>query len=98
MTDENTAVEGEFAGEAQVQEQQAPGITLNDIVAAVQIVDVVTQRGGIKGEELLSVGTVRERFVAFLRHAKEQGQEINLPPSMYHGPAEAPAEAPAEEA
>ena len=94
MTDETTAVEGE----AQVQEPQAPGLSLNYIMAAVQIIDVVTQRGGIKGEELVSVGTVRERFVAFLRHAKEQGQEINLPPSMYNPPAEAPTEAPAEQA
>ena len=45
MTDETTAVEGE----AQVQEPQAPGLSLNDIMAAVQIIDVVTQRGGIKG-------------------------------------------------
>jgi hypothetical protein len=88
MTDENTIIEGE----AQVQEQQAPGLSLNDIMAAVQIIDVVTQRGAVRGEELVSIGTVRERFIAFLRHAKEQGQEINLPPSMYNAPAEAPAE------
>lgn len=94
MTEENTAVEGT----AEVQEQQAPGLSLNDIMAVVQIVDIVTQRGAIKGEELVSVGTVRERFVAFLRHAKEQGQNIELPPSMHNRPAEAPAEAPAAKA
>jgi hypothetical protein len=94
MTEETTAVEGT----AEVQEQQGPGLSLNDIMGAVQIIDIVTQRGAIKGEEMVSVGTVRERFVAFLRHAKEQGQNIELPPSMYNKPAEAPAPAPAPQA
>jgi hypothetical protein len=60
---------------------------LNDILGVVQIIDVVTQRGAIKGEEMVAVGTLRERFVAFLRHAKEQGQNIELPPSMNNAPA-----------
>lgn len=85
----------EVTQEQPAQEQQAPGLSLNDIMAAVQIIDIVTQRGAIRGEELVSVGTVRERFVAFLRHAKEQGQNIELPPSMNNQPAPAPAEAPA---
>jgi hypothetical protein len=94
MTEETTAVEGT----TEAQEQQAPGLSLNDILAAVQIIDVVTQRGAFRGEELVSVGSARERFVAFLRHAKEQGQNIDLPPSMNNKPAEAPAEAPASQA
>ena len=52
--------------------QEAPGISLNDISAAVQIIDVATARGAIRG-------TVRQRFMAFLEHAKEQGQDVNLP-------------------
>jgi hypothetical protein len=92
MTEETTAVEGT----AETQEQQGPGLSLNDIMSAVQIIDVVVQRGAIKGEEMISVGTVRERFVAFLRHAKEQGQDIELPPSMYNQQAQAPASAPTE--
>mgnify|MGYP003624400063 FL=1 len=59
--------------------QEAPGISLNDISAAVQIIDVATARGAIRGEELLPVGTVRQRFMAFLEHAKAQGQDVNLP-------------------
>ena len=83
MTEETTAVEGT----AQAQEQKAPGLSLTDILGVVQIIDVVTQRGAIKGEELVAVGTLRERFVAFLRHAKEQGQNIELPPSMNNASA-----------
>ena len=60
-------------------QEQAPGLSLNDISAAVQIIDVASARGAIRGEEMLPVGTVRSRFMAFLEHAKSQGQEVNLP-------------------
>lgn len=93
MTDQNTAAE-----DATQTENQGPGLSLNDILSAVQIIDVTVQRGAFKGEELVTISTVRERMIAFLRHAKEQGQEVNLPPSMYNTTAEDPAEAPAEEA
>jgi len=76
-------------------EPQSGGLNFGDIQAAVQIIDVCTQRGAIKGDELVQVGTVRERFVAFLRLAQESGEEVGeLPPSAYNTPAEeAPAEA-----
>ena len=92
MTDENQVASEEAQVEGQEQEQ-APGLSLQDISAAVQIIDAVTPRGAFRGEELASVGMVRERFMAFLRHAKEQGQEVNLPGEAPSAPAEAPAEA-----
>jgi hypothetical protein len=95
MTDENQVASEEAQVEGQEQEQ-APGLSLQDISAAVQIIDAVTPRGAFRGEELASVGMVRERFMAFLRHAKEQGQEVNLPGEAPSAPAEVPAEAPAE--
>jgi hypothetical protein len=86
MSEENTAPE---AG-------QDVGLSYQDIVAAIQIIDVTSQRGAIQGEELIQVGTVRERFVAFLRHAKAEGQyDGDIPSSSMNPPAE---EAPAEEA
>ena len=78
------------------QEGQEGGLSFGDIQACVQIIDVTTNRGAIQGDELLQVGTIRERLIAFLRAAKEQGQlEGELPPSAYNAPAEeeAPAEA-----
>jgi hypothetical protein len=80
-------------------QEQEPGLSYGDIQAAVQIIDVATNRGAIRGDELVQVGTVRERFVSFLRLAKEQGQfDGELPPSAYNE-AQAPAEeAPAEAA
>jgi len=88
MTEENQAPE--------TQEQEAPGLSLNDISAAVQIIDVATARGAIRGEELLPVGTVRQRFMAFLEHAKAQGQDVNLPGEAPVPPADAEAPVPSE--
>jgi hypothetical protein len=47
---------------------------------------------------MLQVGTVRERLVAFLRYAKENGEDIDLPPSSMNTPNTPAEEAPAEEA
>ncbi len=58
---------------------QGPGLSLNDISAAVQIIDASSARGAIRGEEMVAVGTVRERFMAFLNHAKDQGQIDQVP-------------------
>jgi len=87
MSEETTAPE---AG----QEQEV-GLSYQDIIAAVQIIDVTSQRGAIQGDEMMQVGTVRERLVAFLRYAKENGEDIELPPSSMNPTAEkeAPAEA-----
>lgn len=60
-------------------QDQGPGLSLNDIAATVQIIDAASARGAIRGEEMVAVGTVRERFMAFLEHAKAQGQIDKLP-------------------
>tara|TARA_Y100000385_G_scaffold73790_1_gene74451 strand:+ start:2578 stop:2865 length:288 start_codon:yes stop_codon:yes gene_type:complete len=89
MTEENQAPETQ-------EQEQAPGLSLNDISAAVQIIDVATARGAIRGEELLPVGTVRQRFMAFLEHAKAQGQDVNLPGDAPVPPTDAEAPVPSE--
>lgn len=48
-------------------EQTAPQLTLNDFTAVVNIIDVCTERGAFKGNELLTVGTIRERLAAFVK-------------------------------
>jgi hypothetical protein len=90
----------EDANTQEADQEQEAGLSYGDIQAAVQVIDVTTQRGAIRGDELVQVGTLRERFIAFLRLAKESGQEVGeLPPSAYNDP-EAPVEeeAPAEAA
>ena len=63
MTEENQAPETQ-------EQEQAPGLSLNDISAAVQIIDVATARGAIRGEELLPVGTVRQRCSRVCRRSQ----------------------------
>jgi hypothetical protein len=48
-------------------ETQAPQISLNDLAAAVQIIDVCSKRGAFEGSELESVGAVRGRIAAFVQ-------------------------------
>ena len=61
----------------QVQEQ-APTLSLNDIANVVQVIDMVSTRGAIRGEELAPVGILRERLVAFLK-ASQPAQEAAAP-------------------
>ena len=69
---------------------QGPGLSLNDISAAVQIIDASSARGAIRGEEMVAVGTVRERFMAFLNHTKDQGQIDQVPGDEPPAPEAAP--------
>ena len=52
-----------------------PGLSLNDIAAALQIIDASVSRGAIRGEEMSAVGTVRDNFAAFVDFAKEQQEK-----------------------
>jgi|TARA_R110002074_G_scaffold142931_1_gene289645 hypothetical protein len=62
-------------------EPQIHTINLGDLNAVIRIIDVVTKRGAINGEELADVGAVRNRIQAFVTAST---------------PAEAPAEVSAE--
>ena len=59
-----------------VEEQQAPQLSLQDIATAVQVIDICSKRGAFEGQELEAVGGLRNRTVAFLNAASEaQGKE-----------------------
>ena len=56
------------AVEQPVQEQQpAPGLTLQDLVLVAQIIQLTSQRGAFKAEELEQVGGLYNKLVAFLQ-------------------------------
>jgi hypothetical protein len=62
----------------QVQAEQVQ-LSLNDIAAVVQIVDVVTKRGAFEGPELEAVGILRNRFAKFVESQqppKEEGEGV----------------------
>lgn len=72
----------------QVNETQAPQLGLNDLTAAIQIIDVCAKRGAFEGAELESVGAVRGRLAAFVRASAPPQEEPE---------GEEPAETPEEE-
>lgn len=56
---------------APVAEQQtpqpAPSLTLQDLVLVAQIIQLTSQRGAFKAEELESVGGLYNKLIAFLQ-------------------------------
>ena len=50
-----------------VEQQAAPGLTLQDLVLVAQIIQLTSQRGAFKAEELEQVGGLYNKLVAFLQ-------------------------------
>ena len=46
--------------------EQTPSITLQDLILVAQIIQLTTQRGAFRAEELANVGTLYNKLVAFL--------------------------------
>lgn len=67
--------------------QDQPTIQLVDLANALRIIDVAAERGAFKGNELSSVGAVRDKIATFLNAVAPQPEE---------GAEEAAEEAPAE--
>ena len=94
--------EEQISNEAEVEEQIAPevpaeegqqvpeSIGLNDLQLLAQIVDLATQRGAFRGNELSQVGGVYDKLRNFLGYVAEQQAQAQ------EADGEAPAEAPAE--
>ena len=94
--------EEQISNEAEVEEQIAPevpaeegqqvpeSIGLNDLQLLAQIVDLATQRGAFRGNELSQVGGVYDKLNNFLGYVAEQQAQAQ------EADGEAPAEAPAE--
>lgn len=73
--------------QAQAQEAQAqPQLSLADLNGAVQVIDLATARGAIRGEELSAVGALRDRFAAFLQ-AAVPAEEAEAEPAEGEAPA-----------
>ena len=62
MTEKTENLEATQASET----EKGPNLALNDLAAAIRIIDVCSKRGAFEGNELTQVGTLRERLVAFL--------------------------------
>ena len=57
---------------------QEPGINIGDVSAALRIIDVAAKRGAFEGAELSSVGSIRDRFAAFVDfHTPKEEKETD---------------------
>ena len=45
-------------------------ISLNDIVNVVSLIDIVSSRGAFKGQELTTVGSIRDKLSLFIEQNK----------------------------
>jgi hypothetical protein len=76
----------EVTSTPEAAEQQAPNLSLQDLLLVAQIIQVSTQRGAFKAEELSNIGGLYDRLIAFLNATGAIKQ------------AEAPESAPADTA
>ena len=81
MTD--TATNDQVENQSPEQTQQAtPSLTLQDLILVAQIIQLTSQRGAFKAEELQNVGTLYNKLVAFL-----QASGALTPPAAEDAPA-----------
>jgi hypothetical protein len=52
-------------------------ITINDVIMMVNIIDACSERGAFKGNELASVGTLRDKLANFARANKPADENEN---------------------
>jgi hypothetical protein len=50
-----------------VAEQPAPSLTLQDLVLVAQIIQIGSQRGTFRAEELADIGNLYTKLIAFLQ-------------------------------
>ena len=52
-------------------------VTAQDLAGVVSVIDVCSQRGAFRGEELAGVGRLRETFLAEIRDQQVEVQAAN---------------------
>lgn len=51
-----------------------PQLTLNDLASVIRLIDVISSRGGFKGEELSEIGALRDKYLSFLQAASPSSE------------------------
>jgi ABC-type transporter lipoprotein component MlaA len=54
--------------------QESAQLTINDLVAMKSIIDIASQRGTFKPNEMTVVGQTYTKLMAFLESVKQQGE------------------------
>lgn len=52
-------------------------ISVQDMIDVVKVIDACSERGAFTGDELLPVGTLRNKILRFVEHASNQTEEKN---------------------
>lgn len=55
--------------DASTTNQAPPSLGVQDLLLMLQTIQVITQRGAFRAEELTPIGGLHDRLVAFLTHA-----------------------------
>ncbi len=63
---ETTATEESTPVAPQETQQSVPSLTLQDLILVAQIIQLTSQRGAYKAEELANVGALYNKLIAFL--------------------------------
>ena len=63
---ETTATEDSTPVASTVAQPATPSLTLQDLVLVAQIIQLTSQRGAYKAEELQNVGALYNKLIAFL--------------------------------
>jgi hypothetical protein len=72
MSEENKVEDTAPQAEAPAQEQQGPDLTVQDLQALKNIIDVASQRGAFKPNEMVTVGQTYGKLEAFLAAVASQ--------------------------
>ena len=59
----------------QATEAAGPELTVNDLMSIKQVIDVASQRGAFKPNEMVSVGTIYSKLEAFLAAVAAQQEQ-----------------------
>lgn len=74
MSETETTTEPQVDTTAPAQEGQGIELTIQDLAGLKTVIDVATQRGAFKANEMLTVGTVYNKLEGFL-NAVSQNQQ-----------------------
>lgn len=86
----NEQVAQEEQVESPVEGTAPDGISLNELQVLANIVDLATQRGAFRGNELSQVGAVYDRLTSFLGFVAQQQEEAKQNQEQESAPAEDP--------
>ncbi len=67
-----TATAPESATQPQAEAQAAPQLSIADLQALLNVIDVASSRGAFRASELTNVGGVADKLTKFLQHVADQ--------------------------